>query len=202
MDISHSRLLTASGYYCQATPGHDPFTARPAGSRRATQPVQGQPAPVQPAPVQPVAACALGPALASVGTGRSFTRTALRRWGLAGLCDQAELVVSELVTNAIQHGLRSARQTIGDYPVGLRLLAEAPFVTCMVTDPGNQLSIRDQGDPMGESGRGLQVVESCSLRWGWQPLEAGGKVVWALLEQDLRHQRGRTACAGLAHAGR
>jgi anti-sigma regulatory factor (Ser/Thr protein kinase) len=207
MDTSHSRLLTASGYLCQATPGHDPSTVRPAGPRRAAQPVHGQPAPVQPAtahsaPVQPVAACALGPALASVGAGRSFTRTALRRWGLAGVCDQAELVVSELVTNAIQHGLRSARQTIGDYPVGLRLLAQAPFVTCMVTDPGRQLPIRDQSDPMGESGRGLHVVESCSLRWGWQPLEAGGKVVWALLEQDLRPQRRRTARAGLAYTGR
>ena len=117
------------------------------------------------------------------------------------MCDQAELVVSELVTNAIQHGLRSAQQTIGEYPVGLRLLAQAPFVTCMVTDPGSQLPMRDRSDPMGESGRGLCVVESCSLRWGWQPLEAGGKLVWALLEQDLRHQRRRTACADLAYAG-
>jgi len=211
MDTSHSRLLTASGYYCQAPPGHDPFAVRPAGTRRAAQAVPVQPAPVQPAPVQPatahsapvqpVAACALGPGLASVGAGRSFTRTALQRWGLSGLCDQAELVVSELVTNAIQHGLRSAQQTIGEYPVGLRLLAQAPFVTCMVTDPGSQLPMRDRSDPMGESGRGLCVVESCSLRWGWQPLEAGGKLVWALLEQDLRHQRRRTACADLAYAG-
>src|SRR5450755_1329072 len=141
MDTSHSRLLTASGYYCQAPSGHDPFAERPAAPRRA--------APVQPAPAQPVAACALGPGLASVGIGRSFTRTALRRWGLPGLCDQAELVVSELVTNAIQHGLLSARRGIDEYPVGLRLLAQAPFVTCMVTDPGSQLSVRDRGEPMG-----------------------------------------------------
>jgi len=204
MDTSHSRLLTASGYYCQAPSGHDPFAERPAAPRRAApvQPAPAQPAPVQPAQVQPVAACALGPELASVGIGRSFTRTALRRWGLPGLCDQAELVVSELVTNAIQHGLLSARRAIDEYPVGLRLLAQAPFVTCMVTDPGSRLSVRDQGDPMGESGRGLLVVESCSLRWGWQPLEAGGKMVWALLEQDLRRRRRRPACAGLAYAGR
>jgi len=107
----------------------------------------------------------------------------LRRWGLAGLCDQAELVVSELVANAIQHGLVSARRIIEEYPVGLRLLARDPFVTCMVTDPGRQMPIRNVADPVAESGRGLQLVESCSVRWGWQPLEEGGKVVWALLEQ-------------------
>ncbi len=122
----------------------------------------------------------------------------LRRWGLAGLCDQAELVVSELVTNAIQHGLHSARRIIDEYPVGLRLLARAPFVTCMVTDPGGQMPIRDQGDPLGESGRGLQVVESCSLQWGWQPLDAGGKLVWAQLGQDLWR---RMAFSSRAHRG-
>jgi two-component sensor histidine kinase len=110
----------------------------------------------------------------------------LRDWNLAGLSDQAELVVSELVTNAIRHGLVSARRIIEEHPVGLRLLAQAPFVTCMVTDPGSQMPVRNTVGWLAESGRGLQVVESCSLRWGWQPLEAGGKVVWALLEQDLR----------------
>ena len=109
----------------------------------------------------------------------------LRRWGLAGLCDQAELVVSELVTNAIRHGLVSARRIIEEYPVGLRLLAQDSFVTCMVTDPGPQMPIRNVAGPVAESGRGLQVVEACSLRWGWQPLEGGGKVVWAQLQQDL-----------------
>jgi anti-sigma regulatory factor (Ser/Thr protein kinase) len=172
MDTSHSPLLTAIGP-CQASSGYDP-----AGHALAAAGSAG-PRPAD----QPAAACALGAGLASVGISRSFTRMTLRRWGLAGLCDQAELVVSELVTNAIRHGLVSARRIIGEYPVGLRLLAQDPFVTCMVTDPGRQMPIRNVADPFAESGRGLQVVESCSLRWGWQPLEEGGKVVWALLEQ-------------------
>ncbi len=169
MDTSHSRLLTASvpGQSSGADPRAQDLTA---GVRMADQ---------------PTAACALGGGLASVGISRSFTRMTLRRWGLAGLCDQAELVVSELVTNAIRHGLVSARRIIEEYPVGLRLLAQEPFVTCMVTDPGPQLPIRDVADPVAESGRGLQVVEACSSRWGWQPLEGGGKVVWAQLRQDL-----------------
>jgi len=173
MDTSHSRLLTTTGP-CQATSGYGSagpdFAAARWGNSRP--------------PDQPAATLALGTGLASVGISRSFTRMTLRRWGLAGLCDQAELVVSELVTNAIQHGLVSARRTIEENPVGLRLLAQDLFVTCMVTDPGGRLPIRDVADPVAESGRGLQVVESCSLRWGWQPLQEGGKVVWALLEQD------------------
>ncbi len=173
MDASHDRLLTAS------VPG-----PAPRGHGRCAQELAaGRPASLRAAD-QSEATCALGGGLASVGISRSFTRMVLRRWGLAGLCDQAELVVSELVTNAIRHGLVSARRIIEEYPVGLRLLAEDPFVTCMVTDPGHQMPIRNVADPVAESGRGLQVVESCSLRWGWQPLEAGGKVVWALLEQD------------------
>jgi anti-sigma regulatory factor (Ser/Thr protein kinase) len=174
MDTSHSRLLTAS-MPGQVPSGYDPgaqdlAAAQSTGSRPAGQ---------------PAAACALGAGLASVGISRNFTRMTLRRWGLAGLCDQAELVVSELVTNAIRHGLVSARRIIEEYPVGLRLLAQDPFVTCMVTDPGRKVPIRNPADPVAESGRGLQVVESCSLRWGWQSLDGGGKVVWALLKQEL-----------------
>lgn len=180
MDASHSRLLTPSGY-CQA----DPSTALRAGPGPAAQ--------------RP-AACALRPELASVAIGRSFTRMTLRSWDLAELSAQAELVVSELVTNAIRHGLVSARRIVEEYPVGLRLLAQASFVTCMVTDPGSQLPVRAPAGSLAESGRGLQVVESCSVRWGWQPLDAGGKVVWALLEQELS-RRTRSAAARFTPAG-
>jgi anti-sigma regulatory factor (Ser/Thr protein kinase) len=168
MDTSHSRLLTAGGPREALLAYHG---AGGCGADRLPT-------------AKATASCALGTGLASVGTGRSFTRTALRRWGLAELSDQAELVVSELVTNAIRHGLLSARRTIDEYPVGLRLLAQRPFVTCMVTDPGGRMPLRNAAAADAESGRGLQVVESCSVRWGWQPLPAGGKVVWALLRED------------------
>jgi anti-sigma regulatory factor (Ser/Thr protein kinase) len=168
MDTSHSQLLTAGGPRAALPAYHGP-----AGGGAGLTPT-----------AQAAASCALGTSLASVGIGRSFTRTALQRWGLAQLSDQAELVVSELVTNAIRHGLLSARRTIDEYPVGLRLLAQRPFVTCMVTDPGARIPVRNEAAADAESGRGLQVVESCSVRWGWQPLASGGKVVWALLHED------------------
>ena len=73
---------------------------------------------------------------------------------------------------------------------------------CMVTDPDTAGPVRIDARSGAEGGRGLQVVESCSVRWGWQLLDARapeprapdaraldgrtgpgrvGKVVWALL---------------------
>ena len=85
---------------------------------------------------------------------------------------------------------------------------------CMVTDPDTAGPVRIDSHSGAESGRGLQVVESCSVRWGWQPLDArapdaraldgragedrlgrarrAGKVVWALLQSpELRRIAGR-----------
>lgn len=133
------------------------------------------------APAQPSATCQLGPRPESVKTGRDFTRSTLRDWGMAALTDLAELVVSELVTNALRHGVPTARKLVGERCIRLRLLAQAPFVMCMVSDPGSGIPVLRESGPTAESGRGLNVVESCCVRWGWHLLDEGGKVVWALL---------------------
>jgi anti-sigma regulatory factor (Ser/Thr protein kinase) len=135
-------------------------------------------------PAQPSATCVLGSRPESVKTGRDFTRSTLLDWDLPALADLAELVVSELVTNALRHGIPSAR-ALGDHCVRLRLLAQAPFVMCMVTDPGSDIPVLRESEPLAESGRGLNVVESCCVRWGWHLLDEGGKVVWALLRPPL-----------------
>ncbi len=133
------------------------------------------------APVQPTATCRLGTHLESVKTSRDFTRVTLGLWGMSMLADVAELVVSELVTNALRHGVPSARRIASDRCVRLRLLAQAPFVMCMVADPGRGIPVLQDSDLASESGRGLTVVEACCVRWGWHLLDEGGKVVWALL---------------------
>jgi hypothetical protein len=130
---------------------------------------------------QPTATCLLGPRPESVKTGRDFTRATLVEWDMPELADVAELVVSELVTNALRHGIPSACQLVNEHCVRLRLLAQAPFVMCMVTDPGADIPVLREWEPTSESGRGLNVVECCSVRWGWHLLDDGGKVVWALL---------------------
>jgi hypothetical protein len=142
-------------------------------------------APQRPSPAQPSATCPLGPRPESVKTGRDFTRATLLDWDLSALTDPAELVVSELVTNALAHGVPSARRFVSEHCIRLRLLAQAPFVMCMVTDPGHEIPVLREPGPTCESGRGLNVVESCSVRWGWHLLDEGGKVVWALLRPPI-----------------
>ncbi len=142
---------------------------------------------------QPAAACELAGRPESAKTARDFTRLTLREWCMAWLSDVAELVVSELVTNALRHGLLSAQWMPGEHPIRLRLLRLNPYLMCMVTDPDSAGPVRIDPHNGAEGGRGLQVVESCSVRWGWQLLDARaldgrgpaggvGKVVWALLQ--------------------
>jgi anti-sigma regulatory factor (Ser/Thr protein kinase) len=125
--------------------------------------------------------CELGSRPESVKAGRDFTRITLQQWGMGDVTDAAELVVSELVTNALRHGLLSARQMLGEHPIRLRLLRQDPYLMCLVTDPGGDVPVRRDSGECTENGRGLHVVESCSLRWGWQALDENRKVVWALL---------------------
>lgn len=133
---------------------------------------------------QPAASRMLAPHPESVGDAREFTRATLRAWGLAAVSDDAELVVSELVTNALRHGLSGsgAPGRDGSGPViGLRLMIKTPHLICMVTDPSREMPRRRDSDLLDATGRGLCVIESCSSGWDWCPLDAGGKAVWALL---------------------
>ena len=154
-----------------------PQGVRPVSHLSPSQPQAGNARPLP----QPAATCLLGPRPESVKTGRDFTRATLVEWDMPALADVAELVVSELVTNALRHGIPSACQLVSDRCVRLRLLAQAPFVMCMVTDPGAGIPVLRESEPTSENGRGLNVVECCSVRWGWHLLDDGGKVVWALL---------------------
>jgi hypothetical protein len=160
----------------------------PQGLRQPSQLLPSEPQSAgasYPSPAQPSATCPLGPQPESVKTGRDFTRARLTDWDLSDLTDLAELVVSELVTNALRHGVPSARRPVGEHCIRLRLLAQAPFVMCMVTDPGHEIPVLRESGPTCESGRGLNVVECCSVRWGWHLLDEGGKVVWALLRPPV-----------------
>ncbi|GAA4103694.1 ATP-binding protein [Nonomuraea soli] len=109
----------------------------------------------------------------SVKTARDVTRSTLSGWGLSELGDDAALVVSELVTNAV-------RYTRGDPQITLLLMLADPHVLLAVTDPSDEAPLPKEPDFCSENGRGLYIVETYSQRWGWDSLTGGGKAVWAL----------------------
>jgi serine phosphatase RsbU (regulator of sigma subunit) len=110
--------------------------------------------------------------LISAGRARALLRDPLERWKLEDLLPTTELLVSELVTNAI-------RYAEGD--LTLRLIL-ARTLTCEVLDSSAALPRRRRAARDDEHGRGLQVVGQLAARWGarWT---ADGKIVWC--EQAL-----------------
>ena len=128
----------------------------------------------------------LSPVPEEARTARQFVRELLTRWGLSYLSDDAELIIAELVGNAVRHGLRTAPQVIplGKEPSPLRLclLRRIGEVMLAVTDPSEEAPAPKAPSADGESGRGLQIVGALSYVWGWSPIEGNGKAVWAVLK--------------------
>ena len=127
------------------------------------------------------AVCALRPVSTSSRTAREFATTTLRSWGLPDLVDDAAVIVSELVTNAVRHGLPPYAAAAGDMPIKLTLVRQGHFVVFIVCDPSDQDPKMRSADDVCENGRGLHVIEALSRVWGWSPLPGTGKAVWAAL---------------------
>src|SRR5436309_8043505 len=117
-------------------------------------------------------------------TARRFVREILTCWGLEALADDAEMIVDELVVNAVLHGTRAGltRPSPGAGLTVLRLcmLRRAGEVMLAVVDPGNETRMPRQPDVGGESGRGLQIGVVMSLVWGWRLIVRYGMVVWGV----------------------
>jgi serine phosphatase RsbU (regulator of sigma subunit)/anti-sigma regulatory factor (Ser/Thr protein kinase) len=110
----------------------------------------------------------LEPEHSAVRHARSLIRDPLKRWGLEDLIDSSELLVSELVTNAIKYA---------NGEVLLRLILEPESLVCEVHDSSPALPRVLQVDKDAENGRGLHVVSQMASRWGVRRTP-GGKVVW------------------------
>jgi anti-sigma regulatory factor (Ser/Thr protein kinase) len=124
-------------------------------------------------------ACPLPRQADSVKTARDVTRSTLRSWGLSELSDDAALVVSELVTNAVRYALCPPSR-VESTPITLVLLRLSPHVLLAVADPSDEIPTPKEPDFVSENGRGLYIVETYSECWGWDHLNRGGKAVWAL----------------------
>lgn len=124
------------------------------------------------------AVCRLDGSAASIKTARDFSAAVLADWGLAHLRDDMQLVVSELVTNAIRHATPdggSAREPA----IELSLVRHQSYVACTVADPSPKVPTPVDFDEYTESGRGLHLVECFSQAWGWTLQGGQGKIVWA-----------------------
>ena len=108
----------------------------------------------------------------AAGIARRLAAAQLAAWGLEGLEDATQVIVSELVTNAVRHSAD---------PIGLRLI-QHEVLTCEVSDSNICLPRQQHALSLDEHGRGLFLVAQLSRRWGSRSVP-GGKVVWA--EEEL-----------------
>jgi anti-sigma regulatory factor (Ser/Thr protein kinase) len=115
--------------------------------------------------------------LAAVAEVRRLVREVLRRWGVPGFVDTAELLASELVTNALVH-------TDDDALFVVRLSGGGPADHRLRVEVHDRAARRPQPrDPEqhSTSGRGLMLVRSLSDAWGVRP-QGPGKAVWFELQ--------------------
>lgn len=135
----------------------------------------------------------LGPGKSSVRQARELVRKRLAEYGLQDLVDIAELLVSELATNAVVHAGGRYRLTLslGTGTLRCEVADERPLLPL---PPHRQAGSDDHldVDPDSENGRGLLLVDALAHRWGSRLVD-DGKEVWFELELGTPEGTGETA---------
>ena len=116
----------------------------------------------------------------SVRIARFHVRAALGFHGLGEYADDAEIITSELVTNAVQHVRDDGTNTI---VVALARVWNPEAVTVVVSDSSPDGPIRRDASADSSQGRGLQIVEALSAHWGWHRQD-GGKAIFATIARE------------------
>ncbi|MGY1453751.1 ATP-binding protein [Streptomyces sp. SS8] len=114
----------------------------------------------------------------SAASARRMIRAACAAWRLDDLAEDGALIVSELVSNAVQHARRNSIRVVIERPETARLRIG-------VVDFSKAPPVRKAPGPDDEGGRGLALMAALADRWGTEPLP-WGKRVWAEL-----HGKGR-----------
>ncbi|WP_078655737.1 SpoIIE family protein phosphatase [Streptomyces fulvoviolaceus] len=114
----------------------------------------------------------MAPRPQTAGQARRLTRRTLHEWGLDSMLESTELMVSEVVANAVRFASR---------PITLRLLL-TDVLRCEVGDDSSLVPRMRHAQLSDEGGRGLFLVDQLSQRWGATRVSTG-KVVW--FEQSL-----------------
>lgn len=109
---------------------------------------------------------------AAVASARRFTESWLGRWKLSHLTETMNLLVTELVTNAVVHGGTGA---------DLKLLFDSECLRVEVRDGSSAKPRVKNYSTTATTGRGMQIVDALADRWGTTE-EDPGKVVWLEFE--------------------
>jgi len=119
----------------------------------------------------------LGALPSAVPSARLHARQLLWEWGLTNFSETVELLLTELMTNAV----KASQSLEWPFPVRLWLLSDKARILILVWDANHQPPVRMDAGEEAEGGRGLLLVEALSDQWNWyDPPEKGGKMVWAL----------------------
>ena len=113
----------------------------------------------------------------AVSCARTLARYAAGQcWRQEYLLDDLEVLVSELVTNAVKAAAANTRPGLARVEVRMLLLPTS--IVTQVWDPTPDLPVMQPLRPDAESGRGLHIVAALASRWGSFHSGRGGKVVW------------------------
>jgi anti-sigma regulatory factor (Ser/Thr protein kinase) len=119
----------------------------------------------------------------AVSCARLHVRWMCLEWGLGSIADTAELLVSELMTNAVQaSGRLKTRADLAIVPVvNLWLVSDGTSLVIHVWDASDEMPVLKDFTADDEEGRGLMLVEALGKEWGAYRKAEGGKVVWVMI---------------------
>jgi anti-sigma regulatory factor (Ser/Thr protein kinase) len=114
----------------------------------------------------------------AVPCARAHVRAVATECGLAHLADTAELLASEIVTNAVQ---ASGQLKIAETPVvRITVATDSEALVIRVWDGSDGMPVHRQAGPSDDGGRGLTIIDALSTDWG-ACRGADGKIVWAVI---------------------
>ena len=183
MAVHSSRLAGSSGCHWLAR------AAEMADLARGNRWLSPDSAPVDWTCLPRIATPTAGVDAGSVRAARDLTIATLQRWGVTERSEDIAVVVSELLTNALQHALPDSAGSRPQWAIRLGLLKTGPCVLCAVADPSKTAPSTRTPVTLAETGRGLHIICALSDKWGYTPPSDMGKVVWAMFSIGLAAQR-------------
>jgi anti-sigma regulatory factor (Ser/Thr protein kinase) len=163
-----------------AITGPPPATARPEAQPAPALPVRTER--TRPGPVITDRSIVLGAIDTAPRTARATLRECLSQWKLAHLQDDAELILDELVVNAVAASRQAAAQGEAPAAITVKIAVERRELLLQAWDPDPVPPPIDYLPGLwDESGRGLLIIKTLAHGWGTTPGTNGGKHVFATL---------------------